>query len=157
MSCRRRARLRQVVGHSSCSSSATPASLLEHGALRTLATRKLYQQTLEHFLTLVAERKLTILGDTYVGTAPQTYSNAQYMFGVQQHRGSTLTAALMHRYPRYSRHGEDSAGVCEAGNCSLQVRTRKAFPQYVWLSLAATTGLGGLTAHGRVISGHAVQ
>ena len=38
--CRRRARLRQVVGHLMiCSSSATSASLLEHLSLRTVATR----------------------------------------------------------------------------------------------------------------------
>ena len=47
MSCRRRAQLR-LDGHlMSCSSSATSATLLEHRALRTLATRKLDQQTLE--------------------------------------------------------------------------------------------------------------
>ena len=70
VSCRRRARLRQVVGHlMSFSSSATSASLLEHHALRTLATRRLYQQALEHFLTFVAKRSLPILEDTQMDTA----------------------------------------------------------------------------------------
>ena len=89
-----RARLRQAVGHlMSCSSSATSASLLEHRVLRTLAARKLYQQTLEHFL-----RSLPVLEDTQMDTALTIYSNAQYMFGVQHHRINTLMAALMHRY-----------------------------------------------------------
>ena len=100
VSCRRRVRLRQVVGHQmSCSSSATSASLLEHRALRALATRKLHQHTLAHFLTFVAKRSLPILEDTQMDTALTVYCNAQYMFGVQHHRGSTLMAALMHRYP----------------------------------------------------------
>ena len=51
VSCRRRGRLLRVVGHvASCSSSAMSACPLERRALRSLATRKLYQQTLAHFL-----------------------------------------------------------------------------------------------------------
>ena len=57
MSCRRRAWSRQDIGHlMRCSSSATSASLLEHSALRTVATRKLFPQTLGHFQTFVAKR-----------------------------------------------------------------------------------------------------
>ena len=100
VSVRRRARLRQVVGHlMRCSSSATSASLLEHCALRALAKRKLYQQTLEHFLTCVAKRMLPILKDTD-GYAAYRIQQRQYMFGVQHHRDNTQMAAFMHRYPR---------------------------------------------------------
>ena len=52
LSCRRRARLRQVVGYLlSCSFSATSTA-----GVRWLP-EKLHRQTLKHFLTFVAERK----------------------------------------------------------------------------------------------------
>ena len=38
-------------------------------------------------------------------TPPTLNGNAQYMCGVQHHGGHMLMAALMHRYPRYSKHG----------------------------------------------------
>ena len=59
-----------------------------------------YQRTLEHFLTFVAKRNLFLLNDTQMGTALSIYSNAHYMY----HRGNTLMASFMHRYPQYLRH-----------------------------------------------------
>ena len=117
----------QVVGHlMSCSSSATSASLVEHRALRTLATRKLLQQTLEHILTFVAKRSLPILKDTLMDMAL-----TEYMFGAHHHLGNTLMAALMHKYPRYSRHGGGKlprSHRCLRGWKLLTPgRTRKAF------------------------------
>ena len=95
MSRRRRARFCQNVGHlMSCSFSATSATLLEYRALRTLATRKLYQQTPEHFLAFAAKRKLLIFNDTRMIAAPSTCSNADYMFGVWEHTGGCLHAQI---------------------------------------------------------------
>ena len=73
-------------------------------ALRTLARRKLYQQTLEHILTLVAERNMIIFHNTLMITALTFQCTAHYMFGVQHYRGNTLMAAFMHRYPQHSRY-----------------------------------------------------
>ena len=56
VSCRRRGRLLRVHGQLvSCSSSAMSAFPLEDRVLRTLDTRKLYQQTLEHLLISVCK------------------------------------------------------------------------------------------------------
>ena len=114
-----------------------------HRTLRTLATQKLYQQALEHFLTFVAKRSLPILEDTQIDTALTIYSNAQYMFGVLHHRGNTLTAAIMHRYPRYSRHEGGKLPRfhrCLRGWKLLTPRrTRKAFPLNVSTDLFIDT------------------
>ena len=61
----RQGRLLRVVGHVvSCSPFAMSAFQFEHSVLRTLATRKHYQQTLEHFLIRVAKRILCTLNNT---------------------------------------------------------------------------------------------
>ena len=57
--------------------------------LRTLATRRIHQQTLKHFLTFVPKRRLPILEDTQMDTAHTFFNNAQFMFGVQHYRGNT--------------------------------------------------------------------
>ena len=75
-----------------CSSSASSACLLECRALRT---RKLFGLTLDHFLTFVANSKWPISDEAQVGCGS----------GVPHYRGNTLTAATVHRYPRYSGHG----------------------------------------------------
>ena len=76
--------------------------VLRDRALRTLAKRTLYQQTLENILTLVAERNLIFFYNTQMITALSFQRTAHYMFGVQHHRGNTLMAAFMHRFPKYS-------------------------------------------------------
>ena len=128
-----------VVGHlMSCSSSATSASLLEHRVLRTLATRTLYQQTLEHFLTFAAKRSLPM------DTALTIYSNAQYMFLVH---ASPLMAALMHSYHQYSKHGSGKLPRfrrCLRGWKFLTPdRTRKVFSYACGCPIAAKLVLAG--------------
>ena len=73
-------------------SCATSATLLERFVMRTLTTRKLYQQILEHFLIWVAKRILFILNDTQMTTIPTIYSSTHHMF------------AFIHRCPQYSRY-----------------------------------------------------
>ena len=97
MSCRRRGRFHQVVGHlMGCSSSASSASLLEHRALRTLATRKLCKQTREHFLTFFCQTQFAHPGRHADGC--RSHNN-------QQRSKHVWMAAPMHWYPRHSRHG----------------------------------------------------
>ena len=142
VSCRRRARLREVVGHlMSCSSSATSASLLKHSALRTLPTRSLPASS-RTLPGLMLHNAICQFWATHMDTALTIYSNAQYMFGAQHHRGNTLMAALMHRYLRDSRHGGQATKIPPV-SARLEIRTRKAFLQNVWLSVAAKMGLAG--------------
>ena len=78
--------------------------VVRDSALRTLPRRKLYQQTLEHILTLLAESNMIIFYNTQMITALTFQCTAHYMFGVHHYRGNTLMAAFMHRYAQYSRY-----------------------------------------------------
>ena len=65
------------------------------------------------------------------------YSNAQCMFGVQHQWGNTLMAALMHRYPRYSRHGSVRLEIAHSYSHA------ERFALNVWSTIAAKLGLAG--------------
>ena len=132
VSCRRRAWSRQDIGHlMRCSTSATSTSLLEHSALRTVASRKIVQQTLEHFQTTVADRKLSILDNTETDTDLTMYSNTQDMFWVQHHRGNTLMAALTSPMLETRRWQATKISLMSAGWKLLTPRshTKSFFPQ----------------------------
>ena len=148
VSLRRWARLRQVVRHLMCSSSATSTSLLEHRALRTLATNRL--PTI--FLTFVASRKLPISDGAQVDVALTTNSNAQYMF-----RG----AAPSWQHTDGCRHAQISPILQTRGWQATKIpsvsarmvllalgHTRKYVPLNVWFPNRRTR-LGESAAHGR--------
>ena len=65
----------EVVSHltkSSCS--ATSSSLLERGALRNLATRSLYQQTVDHFPNFAPQQNVLTSRDAQVDLALHVWS-----------------------------------------------------------------------------------
>ena len=107
VSCRRRSRLRQVVGHLLV---LRDVSIRSGTALRTLATRKLYQQTLEHFLPFVAKHSLPNAVCPFWRTRrrlrlSQFTATLNTCLEYSITGGNTLMAAFMHRYHPYSRHG----------------------------------------------------
>ena len=104
--------------------------------LCTLATSKLYQQTLEHFLTFIARRNLPTSYDAQMEMALAISSNNQTS---AHHRGNSLLVAIMHRHQRYSRLHR-----CLRGWKLLTPgRTRKAFLLHMWSSIEVKLGLSG--------------
>ena len=71
---------------------------------RTLATRELYQQTLEHILTSVAKRISVTLNGTQMTTSLTMHCNAQFILGVQRYWGSKLMVAFIHECSQHSLH-----------------------------------------------------
>ena len=84
------------------------------------------------------------------------------MFGVQYHRGNTLMAALLHRYPRYSRHRQGwQASKIPPVSARLEIAHARAHTESFSLDSVvinrSKTGLGGSTAHWCFSLRHAVQ
>ena len=136
---RRRARLRQVVGHlTSSSSSATSSSLVEHGALASLVTPSLCQLTLDNFLNFAAHQNWP------------TSSNAPVLRNTATPSTSleckiTRATCCVHRYRRCSRPGGGKAlrfHRCVLGWTLMTLgRARKAFSLNVLCAIAAKLAL----------------
>ena len=160
---RRRARLRQAVGHlMSCWSSATSASLIEHCALRTLATRKLYQQTLEHFMTFLScQTKFAQSGG---------HADGYRSHSLQQQSIHVRGAASLGQHTDGCPHAQISpilktrrwqATKIPQGPVRLEIAHSrshaKIFPLHCVVINRSNTGVGGSSAHGRFPLGHVVQ
>ena len=132
-SCRRRARLRQVDGHlMSCSSSATSASLLEHRALRTLATKKTSPATTRALPDLCCQTQFAHSGRDADGDALIIYSSAQHIFGctgsLGQHTDGCPHAQVSPILQTRRCQATKISPVSGAGNCSLLVAREKLSP-----------------------------
>ena len=68
-------------------------------------------KTLGAFLKFVEERALPLVEDVEVDGALVAYSNDCFVQGVQQHHGSQLLAAVMNRWPSFSRFGSTTSEV----------------------------------------------
>ena len=123
---------------------------LEH-CFAHLGYSKFYQQALEHFQPSLP-KVVCPLEDTQMDTALTTYSNAQYMFGVQHNGGNTLMAALMQRYPRLLKTRRwESFRQCLRGWTIAHTwsHAKKLYPQ--------TCGFKCSKTGGRFLLGHVVQ
>ena len=98
-------RLRMLVDHLMCRDGRSEESLLERRVVRTLAARRNYETALGTFLKFVKERALPLVEDVEIDGVLVAYSNDCFIQGVQHHHGSQLRAALMDRWPSFSRFG----------------------------------------------------
>ena len=77
----------------------------ERRAVRTLAARRTYQTALGTFLKFVKERALPLVEEVEFDGVLVAYSNDCFVQGVPHHHGSQLLAAVMDRWPSFSRFG----------------------------------------------------
>ena len=98
-------RLRMLVFHLMCRDGRLEESLLEQRDVRTLAARRNYQTALGTFFKFVKERAVPLVEDVEFDGALVAYSNDCFVQGVQHHHGSQLLAAMMDRWPSFSRFG----------------------------------------------------
>ena len=73
--------------------------------VRTVAERRNYQTALGSFLKFVQKRTLPLVADGEIDAALVAYSNDCFLQGAQHHHGSQLLAAVMDRWPSFSRFG----------------------------------------------------
>ena len=98
-------RLRMLVDHLVYRGGRSEESLVERKAVRTLPARRNHQTALGTFLKFVKERALPLVEDVEIHRALVAYSDDCIDHGVQRHHGSQLLAAVMDRWPSFSRIG----------------------------------------------------
>ena len=150
VSCRRRARLRQVWASDELFV-IRDVSIPPRNTVPCVPwlPENFYQQTLEHFLTFVAKRSLPILEGTHMDTALTIYSSAQHMFEVQHHWRNILMGPFMDTYLRYSRHGAWQATKIPPVSARLEIAHFwshvKSFHSKRVVINRSKTGIGGST------------
>ena len=102
---RRHHRLRMLADHLMCRDGKSDESLLERRAVRTLAARRNYQTALGSCLKFMQKCTLLLVADGVIDGALVAYSNDCLLLGVQHHQGFQLLAAVMDRWPSFSRFG----------------------------------------------------
>ena len=95
--------------------------LLQRRGVRTLVTRRNYQTALGTLLKFVKERALSLVEGVEIDGALVAYSNDCFVQGAQHHQGSQLLAAVMDRWPSFSRFG--SKKLSKFHRCLMVWRT----------------------------------
>ena len=106
----------------------------------TLAARRNHQTALGTFLKCVKERALPLVEDVEVDGASVAYSNDCIVQRVQHHFSSQLLAAVMDRWPSFSRIGSSKLPrflrCLKLWRQFTPARTRRAMPTPVWEGIA---------------------